>query len=261
MNETKEQMLAPPPLYDLVVVDKTDSARAHAERLAAQGADEGTLVWAKSQTEGLGRNHRYWMSGHNNLHLGLILNPEQPFAIACQISLVATLCAAMAIAEQAEPMAELRYRWPNDVLLNRGKAAGITLSGSLGDVDVPEWMVLGVNVNVFDNPNSLGFDSASMRGEGFESHDRVRLAESFCRQFLSWLNRWAEDGFVPIRKAWLMRGRGDLLLQTIRLQDDKITGTFNDMDEQGTLILQTDEHRKRRITLDAFFRPDFLIAS
>lgn len=253
-------MLTPPPLYELVVVDKTDSARAYAERLAAQGADEGTLVWAKSQTEGLGRNNRFWMSGYQNLHLGLVLKPEQPFDIACQVSIVATICTAMAISEQAEPMAELRYRWPNDVLLNRGKVAGITLSGSLGSGSVPEWMVLGVNVNVFDNPNSLGFGSASMRGEGFESHDRVQLAEAFCRQFLSWINRWATDGFAPIRKAWLTRARGDPLLQTIGLQDAEITGTFDDIDEQGALTLQTDEHHQRSINLAAFFQPDFVTA-
>jgi BirA family biotin operon repressor/biotin-[acetyl-CoA-carboxylase] ligase len=253
-------MLNPPPLYELVVVDKTDSARAYAERLAAQGAREGTLVWAKSQTEGLGRNNCFWMSGYKNLHLGLVLKPEQPFDIACQVSLVATICTAMAISEQAEPMAELRYRWPNDVLLNRGKVAGITLSGSLGSGNIPEWMVLGINVNVLDNPNSLGFDSASMRGEGFESHDRVQLAETLCRQFLSWINRWADDGFAPIRKAWLMRARGDALLQTIRLQDSEITGTFDDLDEQGTISLQTDEHNKRTVTLAAFFRPDFVSA-
>jgi BirA family biotin operon repressor/biotin-[acetyl-CoA-carboxylase] ligase len=253
-----ERILTPPPLYELVVVDKTDSARAHAERLAAQGAEEGTLVWAKSQTEGLGRNNRFWMSGYRNLHLGLILQPEQPFTSACQLSLVATICTAMAIADQAEPMAELRYRWPNDVLLNRGKVAGITLSGSLSSGNVPEWMVLGVNVNVFDHPKSLGFDSASMRGEGFENHDRVQVAETFCRQFLSWANRWADDGFAPIRKAWLMRARGDPLMQTIRLQDAEITGTFDDMDEEGTLTLHTTEHQKRGITLAAFFQPDFV---
>ncbi len=260
MIEATERILNPPPLYELVVVDQTDSARAHAERLAAQGADEGTLVWAKSQTEGLGRNKRFWMSGYQNLHLGLVLKPEQTFDIACQVSLVATICTAMAIAEQAEPMAELRYRWPNDVLLNRGKVAGITLSGSLGSGNMPEWMVLGVNVNVFDHPNSLGFDSASMRGEGFESYDRVPLAETFCRQFLSWLNRWADDGFAPIRRAWLMRAQGDPLLQTIKLQDTEITGTFDDMDEHGTLTLQTDEHLKRSIALAAFFQPDFVSA-
>ena len=125
-----------PGLYDLVVLESTDSSRAHAERLARDGADEGTLVWAKSQYEGIGRNGRYWMSGHSNLHCSIILRPEENFEICCQLSLLATVCAAIAISRQAEPLKEIRYRWPNDVLLNQGKVAGITLSGKLSGFQV-----------------------------------------------------------------------------------------------------------------------------
>lgn len=252
-----KETLAVPPLYDLVVLEKTDSARAHAERLADEGAEEGTLVWAQSQTEGLGRNGRYWMSGQKNLHLALVLRPEDAFDVACQISLVTTICVAMAISEQAEPMIELRYRWPNDVLLNRGKAAGITLSGRLAADQLPTWMVVSLNVNVFDHPGSLDFDCASMRGEGFESYDRIKLAETFCRHFLSWANRWAKDGFEPIRKAWLTRAQGDPLRQTLRLADEEISGIFDGLDNSGALILESDTGKKRRITLTEFFRPDF----
>ncbi len=246
-----------PSLYDLVTVDRTDSARAHAERLAADGADEGTLVWAKAQYEGLGRNRQHWISGYQNLHLALVLRPEQAFDVACQLSLVATVCIAQAIAEQGEPMEELRYRWPNDLLLNRGKVAGVTLSGSLNAEEIPNWMVLSVNVNVFDHPDSLGFLASSMRGEGFESHDRVRLTEQFCRQFLAWGNRWANDGFAPIRKAWLTRGRGAPLSQTVRLGGREISGTFLDMDERGALVLELETRGRETVGLESFFRPDF----
>ncbi len=252
-----ERALQTPTPYELVVVHKTDSARAHAERLAAQGADEGTLVWAKSQYEGLGRNHRHWMSGYRNLHLALIVKPEQGFDTVCQLSLVATICTALAIAEQAEPMEELRYRWPNDVLLNRGKVAGLTLSGRLKADETPHWVVLGLNVNVFDHPTSLGLDASSMRGEGFECYDRARLAEQFCRQFLSWVNRWANDGFAPVRRAWLTRGRGEPLAQTVRLENGEITGTFSDLDASGALVLEVAGQGLKKISLSSFFAPDF----
>ena len=250
----------PPPLYEPVIVERTDSARAHAERLAHQGAEEGTIVWAKAQSEGLGRNGQRWISGSRNLHLATVLRPDDPFEIVCQLSLVATICAAVALAEQAEPMSELRYRWPNDVLLNRGKVVGITLSGVLRNKSYVEWMVLGINVNVWEQPNSLGFDSASMRGEGFEMHDRIQLAVSFCRQFLSWGDRWANEGFDPIRKAWLTRGRGDLLPHTINLADETKRGTFESIDQEGSLILRTTETTCEKIRLSTFFLPDFILA-
>ena len=247
----------PPPLYEPVIVERADSARAHAERLAHQGAEEGTIVWAKAQNEGLGRNSQRWISGSKNLHLAIILRPDEQFEIVCQLSLVATICAAIALAEQAEPMSELRYRWPNDVLLNRGKVAGITLSGVLKNDNDVEWMVVGVNVNVWEQPNSLGFDSASMRGEGFEMHDRVQLAVAFCRQFLSWGDRWANEGFDPIRKAWLARGRGDPLPHTIKLASETKRGAFENIDQEGSLILRITETRCEKVRLCDFFRPDF----
>lgn len=253
------EQFSPPPLYEPVVVAKIDSARAHAERLAQQGAEEGTLVWAQSQTEGLGRNGQRWMSGRKNLHLALILRPDHdPFATVCQLSLVATICAAIAIAEQAEPMSELRYRWPNDVLLNRGKVAGITLSGQRRDTSHVEWMVLGLNVNVWEHPTSLGFESASMRGEGFEMHDRAHLAESFCRQFLSWADRWANEGFAPVRKAWLTRGKGNPVPQTVKLFNDKISGILETIDQHGAAVFRTTQTNCRNITLAEFFCTDFL---
>lgn len=99
-----------PGLYELVVLESVDSARAHAERLAAAGADEGTLVWAKSQRQGIGRSGRYWMSGSRNLHCSVILRPETDLEACCQLGPLACICAGLAISRQAEPLAELRYR-------------------------------------------------------------------------------------------------------------------------------------------------------
>ena len=130
----------------------------------------------------------YWMSGNRNLHCAIILRPEEAFETCCQLSLVATICAAMGISRQAEPLEELRYQWPNNITLNQGKVAGITLSGRLSGA-VVQWMVVALNVNVYEHPHSEGFNAASMRGEGFQSFDRVQLLEAYTREFLSWINR------------------------------------------------------------------------
>ena len=244
-----------PRLYDLIAVDSTDSSRAHAERLAKEGAEEGTIVWTKSQREGLGRAGNYWMSGNRNLHCAIILRPEESFKVCCQLSLLTTVCAAMGISRQAEPLEEFRYRWPNDITLNQGKVAGITLSGRLSGA-VVKWMVVALNVNVYDHPLSKGFDAASMRGEGFQSFDRVQLLEAYTREFLSWINRWSEEGFEPIRKAWLFRGHQKNDQVRIRLGQSNIVGTFNELDPTGAIKLATHTNTET-IKLPDFFRPDF----
>lgn len=249
-----------PGLYELVVVDRVDSARAEAERLAARGAEEGTLVWARKQTEGTGRRGRYWISGENNLHCSIILRPEEPFETCCQLSLLASVCACQAITMVGEPLEELRLGWPNDVLLNRGKVAGIHLSGALNAEDRVDWMVLSLNVNTFDHPPSLGFSVSSLRGEGFEVYDRVVLLESFARELLTWLNRWADEGLAPVVKAWSWRGDWTDEERTVEYNGLTYTGRFDSVEENGTLKLQT-EAGLVPLELAGFYRPEFMTST
>lgn len=244
-----------PGLYDLITLESTDSARAHAERLASQGADEGTLVWARSQREGLGRRGNYWMSGQRNLHCAIILRPEYDFEQCCQLSLLCTICIAAAMSLQAEPLEEFRYRWPNDVLLNRGKVAGMTLSGKRSGSGV-DWMVVASNVNVYEHPQSKGLEAASMRGEGFQSFDRERLLEAYAREFLSWINRWSDAGFEPVRRTWSFAGhqKGDPV--GIKLGERLVAGEFENMDGKGSVSVSAAGNTEK-IMLSEFFETDF----
>ncbi len=233
MIETKPSI---PSVYDLVILETADSSRAHAERLAAAGADEGTLIWAKSQRRGIGRSGQSWMSGNRNLHCSIILRPEEDLDTCCQLSLLASICAALAISRQAEPLEELRYRWPNDVLLNQGKVAGITLSGKVTGPQV-DWLVVALNVNVYGEPDSKGLKASSLRGEGFQSHDRVLLLEAYTREFLSWINRWSEEGVGPVTKEWLFRGHQYRDPVSLKIGDDVISGSFEKMHSDGSIEL------------------------
>ena len=245
-----------PGLFDLVVVEKTDSSRAYAERLARRGAGEGTLVWAKSQNEGIGCNGRYWMSGNRNMHCSIILRPDMDLSTCCELGLVACICAALAISAQAEPMEELRYGWPNDVLLNRGKIAGVALSGQLQGASV-KWMVIALNANVYDAPESRGMAAASMRGEGFRSHDRVALLEAYSRQFLSWTNRWADEGMAPIAREWRNRGPRKDDPVRVRMEKREVNGSFLQMmDHGGIELVSSSKHTS--IDPADFFRSDFV---
>lgn len=255
MSETKPNV---PGLYDLVVVEQTDSARAHAQRLAAQGAEEGTLVWAKKQSEGLGRCGKHWISGEKNLHCALVLRPEDPFGVCCQLSLLASVCVGQAITLVGEPMEELRLGWPNDVYLNRGKVAGVHLSGELGPDDAVNWMVISVNINTFNHPTSLGFAASSLRGEGFASFERVDLLEGFSREFLAWLNRWADQGLEPVRKAWSWRGDWGDEAHSVDYDGRTHRGAFESIDADGNLKLKTTDGIMA-FALDRFYRPEFLI--
>lgn len=249
-----------PGLYELVIVDEADSARAHAERLAGRGANEGTLVWVKKQTAGLGRRGKYWISGDKNLHCAVILRPEDSFEVCCQLSLLAAVCACQAITLVGEPMEELRLGWPNEIFLNRGKVGVIHLSGELDGEDRVNWMVVSVNINTFSHPTSLGFSASSLKGEGFEEYERITVMEGFAREFLAWLNRWADQGLEPVRKAWLWRGDWQDNERSVELDGRVIQGTFESLAHDGALKLDTKEGIMT-ITLADFYRPEFQTAT
>jgi BirA family biotin operon repressor/biotin-[acetyl-CoA-carboxylase] ligase len=242
-----------PPLYELVMHDSIDSAASEAKRLALSGADEGTLVWVKEQTAGRGRFDHQWLSEPGNLHCAIVLRLDEPMAVAVQVNYVAAVSLATAIAGLVTPMTELRYRWPNDVLLNNLKVAGILLDPCVVNNGNVECLVLGINVNVKTHPNDLDDNAANMHADGFSKSTDAELLESFSRHFLSWINRWAEEGFGPIAKAWIQRANG--VGQPIQLQLAKeiVNGEFVELDSEGALVVKLVDDTRRKVTVAEFF--------
>lgn len=242
-----------PPLYELVTRDSVDSAVSEAKRLALSGAEEGTLVWVNKQTAGRGRLDHQWLSEPGNLHCAIVLQPNEPIAIAGQINYVAAVSLATAIANHVTPMTELRYRWPNDLLLNNLKVAGILLDPCSVNNGIVESMVLGVNANVKSHPKQLDDRAANMQDDGFSKTTDAELLESFSRNFLSWINRWAEEGFAAIGKAWIQRTDGIGQPIELQLANEVISGEFEELDSKGALVIKLADDTRRKVTVAEFF--------
>lgn len=242
-----------PPLFELVVHDSIDSATSEAKRLAQSGAEEGTLVWAKQQTAGRGRFDHEWLSEAGNLHCAIILRLDEPVMIASQISYVAAISLATAVASLVTPMTELRYRWPNDLLLNDLKVAGILLDPCAVKDDRVECLVLGVNVNVVSHPQELNDTATDLRSDGFSKSTDADLLEGFSRNFLSLINRWADEGFSPIGKAWVQRANGIGEPIEIKLANQTIAGEFVELDGDGAAIIKLADGTARKVSVAEFF--------
>jgi BirA family biotin operon repressor/biotin-[acetyl-CoA-carboxylase] ligase len=121
--------------------------------LGAQGAPSGTVVLAEEQTAGRGRDGRTWRSPAGGVWLGMLLRP--PFPDAGVISLRAGLVLADVVDELLGG-ARAQLKWPNDVLVGGRKLAGI-LSEARWQGDTPQWLGLGIGVNVVNEiPADLG---------------------------------------------------------------------------------------------------------
>jgi BirA family biotin operon repressor/biotin-[acetyl-CoA-carboxylase] ligase len=238
-----------PAAYEPVELDGTANVLEKAQQMAAEDSGEGTLVWAVRQSPGSFRPGKEWFSPDEGLYLGLILEPEFAPEAAGEIALVGLLSLGMALAEYVAPLTDLRYRWPNDVLLSGSKVGGVALRRNLE----AGWMVLAVSANVGTEPVEV-IDAGCAQVEGGNpALQPVELLQSFAREFLHWINRWDEEGLESILTA--LRGRWGQPGESVVIELDDgttIAGALKEIGDQGQLVLDT-EAGEKSVSLNQFF--------
>ena len=132
-------------LYRVIKYDTIGSTNAEAALLARKGEDiapDGTLVWSLEQTAGRGRRGRDWQSPTGNLYTSLILRPKVSLQDSAQLGFVASLAVHDSLGNIDSAGHQVHCKWPNDVLLNEKKVAGILMESQGGGGDKPpDWIV------------------------------------------------------------------------------------------------------------------------
>jgi len=227
-------------------IDSTNSA---AYQMALRGADEGEAVIAESQEKGRGRLGRPWFSPpFLNLHLSVILRPKIP---PQQASLL-TLMAAVATANTVERFSGLcpSIKWPNDILLNNRKVAGL-LNEIHSETDRIHFVILGMGVNLnMDGkalPKEIRTKATSLKEEMGRPVSRKEFLQSLLKELEGWYSTFSKKGGAPILKAW--RARSRIKGKKVRVTSfrETLVGVAIDVDTDGALILKTRTGGRRRI--------------
>lgn len=192
-----------------------------------------------------------------NFAASLVMQPQGGAAQAALRSFVAALALRDALGAVMGRPEGLALKWPNDVLLNGGKVAGILLE-SVGQGARIDRLIIGVGVNLASAPDPatlapdavrpvslLGETGVAIVPEDFLTH----LAHGFAR----WEQGFATYGFGPIRTAWLRDAARIGQIVTARTTRDAVTGTFVDVDMEGHLVLETPTGRQIIAAADIFF--------
>jgi BirA family transcriptional regulator, biotin operon repressor / biotin---[acetyl-CoA-carboxylase] ligase len=228
--------LSPP--FRLIACETIGSTSDEAKRLARDGAKEGLIVWAKTQTAGRGRRGRSWVSPPGNLYFSLLMRPQCRAATAAQLGFVAVLGMVAALGELA-PGVTFRCKWPNDLLANGKKIAGILLETEMAAGDRPDFVVIGIGVNLASSPDNAPYPATSLAGEGIGGVAPEAALARVVPHIAEWLAIWRKDGFGPIRDAWLLQSIGLGEPIQVRLEHDILDGRFLDLDDDGALMLGT----------------------
>lgn len=238
--------------YGLKQFDTIDSTNEEARRLAQAGERGPLWIAAGEQTAGRGRRGRQWVSPRGNLSATLLLDPGRPAGECAQLSFVAALAASDAVSALA-PSHSINVKWPNDVLAEGRKIAGILLESASSGGAAPGWLVTGIGINLAAHPPDTEFPATSLPALGVTPplpEDALRhLAASFAK----WYEVWRVDGFAPIRDAWLARAAGLGTRIRARLQNGELFGVFEGIDMSGALLLRETQDRVRTIAAGEVF--------
>ena len=232
-----------PPGWRLCAYDTVGSTNDIAKRLARDGAAAPTLVWARAQTNGRGRRGRVWASPPGNLYCSAILRPRYPPAAAAQLGFVAAVAVGEALLPLLPPAAMLAYKWPNDVLLDGRKLAGILLEAETGTSAAVDFIIIGVGVNLASSPPESEYPATALAEVGRYAPDMILAA--YVRALHTWYERWRQEGFAPVRAAWRARAAGLGRPIRVRLDAAALHGRFLDIDQDGALLLEAAGQTRR----------------
>jgi BirA family biotin operon repressor/biotin-[acetyl-CoA-carboxylase] ligase len=232
----------------LVTHDTIGSTNAEGLRLARTGERGPLWITARSQTAGRGRRGRLWVSEPGNLYASLVLADPAPPERFPELSFVAALALHDALSGRIPGLsARLGLKWPNDLLIDRHKLAGILVEGEGAAV------VIGIGVNCVHHPAGTDFPATDLAAAGVRATPEglfAPLSAAMAARLAQW-NRGA--GFAAIRSDWLARATG--LGKPIRVAaaEGDLTGQFETVDQSGRLVLRLPDGTMRAVTAGDVF--------
>ena len=214
-----------------------DSTNETAMELALEGSPEGTTVIAEEQLRGRGRNNRIWHSPAGvGIYCSIILHPTLTPAKAQVMTLMTAVAITKAVMQ--ETSLKPKIKWPNDILVNNKKVAGILLESKVSSDQIEHAVIgFGINVNhtLADLPSKPMFEASSLGMELGEPVERGALTARILGELEGAYERLQQDDLIMILEQW--RHFSATLGQPIRVwqRDKVIEGVAIDVTDEGGL--------------------------
>lgn len=221
---------------DIRYFDIVESTMDVAFRLGVEGAGEGTVVCAESQIKGRGRLGRGWTSSKGKgIYMSVILRPRLAPTDAAQL----TLLSAVAVCEAVKKIYNVpaKIKWPNDILVNEKKLAGI-LTELSAEMDRVRFIVIGIGININTPLSQLPSNATSIKNEKGQRVSRVVIMRELLRSLEIWYGCLNERGFGPVVARW--KELSATLGRRVRVVDPggEVEGEAVDLDKTGRLMIR-----------------------
>jgi BirA family biotin operon repressor/biotin-[acetyl-CoA-carboxylase] ligase len=236
----------------ILAFDEIDSTNAEARRRAEAGETGPLWITAARQSAGRGRRGRSWSTETGNLAATLLETTDLPPVEAAQISFIAAL-AVCDLARRHVASNRISLKWPNDLMIDGKKAAGILVeSGQRPDERL--WLAVGIGVNLARSPDLPDRPTISFAEAGATPPQPREALDHLAQAFAGWMGVWRQQGFTAIAEAWTVRAHGLGQPCIARPGSEVLHGIAEGLDIDGALRLRLEDGTIRRITAgDVFF--------
>jgi BirA family transcriptional regulator, biotin operon repressor / biotin---[acetyl-CoA-carboxylase] ligase len=234
---------------DIRVFEQTTSTNDVIEKLARDGAKEGVVVFAESQTRGRGRLGRKWMSpARKGLWFSILLRPNLRPQKATQLTVAVATALRRAI--ESETGLKPEIKWPNDILIRGKKVAGI-LTELNAELDKVRYIILGIGVDVnmsaADYPSELRKLATSLKIELGNPVSRSELAATVLRELDNDYARVCDGQFEAVADEWEKHCSTIGRNVAIQTGERSVRGRAETLGEDGAMMVRTEHGHLERI--------------
>ena len=223
-------------------LEETQSTNDAVDRWC-QECGQPCVVTAKRQTAGRGRRGRSWISQEGNLFMSFAFPaPVENIGEMAVLSGLAVLKTVRCFC----PNANLKVKWPNDVLADGGKISGILFERATNG-----FWIMGIGINVRSNPlkSVAGYRTMSLNALGAKA-ERIEVLHQFVMQWDELMLLYQHTGFEVLRRQWLDNAYNLGKTIVVRQGTAEICGIFAGLDDDGALLLDTDGKIKKILAGD-----------
>jgi BirA family biotin operon repressor/biotin-[acetyl-CoA-carboxylase] ligase len=226
--------------YDLLTFETVDSTNTEALRLVKKGVRGNFVVLARQQTGGRGRSSKEWISADGNLYATILLESKLAISVCPQLSFLIANAIYDSIeffASRQHKSLKIELKWPNDILINGKKIAGILLESI--NIQGKNNIVIGIGVNIAQTPAILQDQASSLYDEGIKFSNSEEFLNVLVNNFDLLYKEWcASQNFTKIRENWMKHAYS--LGQVVSIDNgvQRVSGIFKDIAMDGAIRLQ-----------------------
>lgn len=243
--------------FDVYEFESIDSTNAHAKRMLERDeADEGTVIFSYDQTMGYARYGREWVSQKGNFFCSIVLKPNIDIRSLSQLSFIVSLAVGRTIRSLfVDSSKNISYKWPNDILIDNKKVAGILLESSMVKDNVSaEWVLVGIGINTISSPfMDVDYPATSLVDEEADPTTEKKMLLSVMENLNFLYNLWLIQGFEYIRDEWLLYSAFKDQEITVNTLSDSFKGVFKDINDKGEMVLSLPDGKMRLVSTGEVF--------